>query len=208
MNADLAPTVLAAARGRATLRMDGRALQPLAAQPGRERGRELLIESTGFRAVHTRRFIYAEHLRGPSAGESELYDLARDPYELRSLDGVPAYAAAEAALGRRLARLRHCSGAGCRRLPDLGAALAAERGPGGCAEGLPTVRPRGPDLGQVRFAELLLGGRVVDADRSAPFRLEPPASALAEGSVARLRMRLTLLDGRRLTRDLRPRVCA
>ena len=43
--------------------------------------------------------------------QSELYDLRRDPAELRNLAGKPAYARVEAELGRRLKNLRRCSGA-------------------------------------------------------------------------------------------------
>jgi hypothetical protein len=47
-------------------------------------------------------------------GETELYNLRRDPYELRNLAGRPADRALQARLARRLDRLRWCSGPACR----------------------------------------------------------------------------------------------
>ena len=62
------------------------------------------------RAPH---YLYAEY----GNGERELYDLARDPYELQSRHADPAYAAVKADLALRLAHLRTCSGATCRTRP-------------------------------------------------------------------------------------------
>lgn len=47
-------------------------------------------------------------------GSEELYDLRRDPDELRSRHADPAYAATKRALAVELARLRHCRGPSCR----------------------------------------------------------------------------------------------
>ena len=66
--------------------MDGRSLIPVANQPGIERGRALLIEEPSFKAIRTERYMYAEH-RG---GAKELYDLNKDPFELRSRHADPA----------------------------------------------------------------------------------------------------------------------
>jgi N-acetylglucosamine-6-sulfatase len=62
-----------------------------------------------YRAVRTRRYLYVEY----GAGEHELYDLKKDPYELRNL-----YRAADPALiselDSRLEALGDCAGIGCR----------------------------------------------------------------------------------------------
>jgi hypothetical protein len=65
-------------------------------------------------ALRTAAWTYIEY----GTGERELYDLARDPHQL---DNVveSADAALVAALATRLAELRTCAGAGCRRLEDL-----------------------------------------------------------------------------------------
>jgi arylsulfatase A-like enzyme len=110
INADLAPTIVDAADVIPRLELDGRSLLPVIEHPGIERNRELLIEEPTVKAIRTPRFLYAEH----SSGESELYDLQNDPYELQSLDQTPAYAAAEATLRARLHRLEACVGSSCR----------------------------------------------------------------------------------------------
>ena len=56
-------------------------------------------------------YVYAEY----DNGDRELYDMARDPFQLESRHGDPAYAAIRARLAARLAALRTCAGASCRR---------------------------------------------------------------------------------------------
>ena len=90
--------------------MDGRSLIPVARQPGIERGRQLLVEQPSFEAIRTQRYMYAEH----SSAETELYDLRRDPFELRSRHDAPAYASVKAQLATRLHELKTCAGPGCR----------------------------------------------------------------------------------------------
>jgi arylsulfatase A-like enzyme len=112
-NADLAPTIAEAANVVPRLVMDGRSLIPVAQDPGIEQGRELLIEEPRLKAIRTDQYIYAEH----DTGEKELYDLARDPFELRSRDRDPAYASIASQLATRLHELQDCSGLGCRTHP-------------------------------------------------------------------------------------------
>ena len=64
-----------------------------------------------FRGVRLGPYSYVEY----GSGERELYDLSRDPGELRNQAGLPRYAHVEAFLRRLLARLKHCDGAGCKR---------------------------------------------------------------------------------------------
>lgn len=121
--------------------LDGRSLVPQlggASAPGRA----ILIESKrpprrsakgrfvapSWVGVRTRRYVYVEHHRAVvptltdgfgleiGAGEvraRELYDLAADRFQLRSVHDSPAYAAARDELARMLARLRSCEGAEC-----------------------------------------------------------------------------------------------
>lgn len=82
-NIDLAPTILRATGAvHAGHKLDGRALQPLVADPGRARDRVMLLENGvhGSRAIRTRRWVFIKHLSG-----KELYDLKRDPYQMESL---------------------------------------------------------------------------------------------------------------------------
>ena len=112
-NIDLAPTIVDAAGATAGRVMDGRSLLPLVANPRLTFGRDLLIERgpgpATFAAVRASRYLYAEY----ENGERELYDLTRDPYELRSRHGDPAYASVRASLAARLAGLRSCAGPTC-----------------------------------------------------------------------------------------------
>jgi arylsulfatase A-like enzyme len=116
-NIDLAPTIVDAAGAAAGRVLDGRSLLPLFANPQLTLGRDLLIErgpgSGTFAAVRAPRYLYAEY----GNGERELYDLRRDPYELKSRHADPAYAAVRADLAVRLDRLRTCSGVTCRTRP-------------------------------------------------------------------------------------------
>jgi N-acetylglucosamine-6-sulfatase len=113
INADLAPTVVDAANANPGLVMDGRSLIPIAQQPGIARERELLIETTGFQAIRTQSYIYAEY----STGERELYDLTRDPFQLQSRHDDPFYDSVEALLADHLDELRNCAGPSCRIPP-------------------------------------------------------------------------------------------
>jgi arylsulfatase A-like enzyme len=79
--------------------------------------------------VRTDRWTYVEYTNG----ERELYDLRRDPDELHNLAGTSP--ALERTLSRRVAQLRRCGGAGCRRVegrsvvPRGDRLASARRGP-------------------------------------------------------------------------------
>jgi N-acetylglucosamine-6-sulfatase len=118
-NADLAPTILDVAGASATKPQDGTSLLPLLADPGRGRDRDLLLEGPegftvdSYRALRTDRYLYVRY----ATGERELYDLRRDPLELRSLHDDPSHERLEGELARRLRALSECAGRGCRGRP-------------------------------------------------------------------------------------------
>jgi N-acetylglucosamine-6-sulfatase len=121
-NVDLAPTIMEVAGADAGLEMDGRSLLPLARRPGRHMGRALLLENlsrpyerryTPYVAVRWRDHVYVEY----RTGDRELYDLRRDPHQLRNLAGASRHARLEGALAKRLSTLRDCRGADCRPMP-------------------------------------------------------------------------------------------
>jgi N-acetylglucosamine-6-sulfatase len=154
-NADLAPTVLDATGATADAPRDGRSLLPFARAPWRRTNRPILHEGLvggdvdrdtatvarpGPRVYHgirTSRFLYVEW-RG---GARELYDLARDPFELRSLHRSPRYARVRDELSWRLLALRHCQGRPClapvRPLEPARAQRRTRRG-----ADVPRTRPR------------------------------------------------------------------
>jgi len=133
-NGDYAPTILDAAGAKAGKPVDGRSLLPFARHPSRRTRRAILLETGGlkpvalpedqdagpfepprrimtYKGVRTQRFKWVEYRNGAR----ELYDLWRDPQELRSRHDDPRYRRTRAALHRDLARLKRCRAAGCRR---------------------------------------------------------------------------------------------
>ena len=138
-NVDIAPTVLRLARARADRQVDGRSLVPFLRKPERRSRRPILFESfvetndvgAGQRTESAQRAGQAtasllappkdysgirfgdyKYIAWPS-GEQELYNLARDPYELHSLTRVPNFDPIRAFLHRQMLRLIHCAGRRC-----------------------------------------------------------------------------------------------
>ena len=196
-NIDLAPTIADAANARPGRRMDGRSVLPLARSGQARWGRDILIENgpglarrrarvQAFAAIRTPRYLYAEY----GNGDRELYDLARDPHELDSRHADPAYTAARAELARRLARLRRCAAAECRRGPRLSLSVrgaAARR----CVARVAVV---GADARWLTRVDVTVAGRPVAVDRRSPFarsvRWRPRRGRVALGA------RAYLADGR------------
>ena len=119
-NVDLAPTILDAAGAEAGIEMDGRSLFPVARRPDRHPAQPILLENLA--RPYERRFMPYTAIRRPDVlyveyvnGERELYDLARDPGQLRNL--APARPRAVRSLARELATLRDCRGEECRPAP-------------------------------------------------------------------------------------------
>ena len=69
-----------------------------------------LLSGRTFSAIRTRRYVFS--LNGE--GANELYDLKRDPFELRNVVRDPGYAEIKRRLRARLESLRDCAGKGCR----------------------------------------------------------------------------------------------
>jgi N-acetylglucosamine-6-sulfatase len=112
-NVDLAPTFADLAGAR--LRRDGRSLVPLLANRERRWRKRVLLEWRGsnrhaesdinvpkFWGLRSLRYKYVEY----RTGERELYDLRRDPYELRNRIGSGRYRDVRRRLARQLDRLR------------------------------------------------------------------------------------------------------
>ncbi len=194
-NIDDAATLLAAAGARPSGRtLDGTSLLPLWRDPTLELGRDLLVDNmpgvTHFDAVRSRNFMYAEHQNG----DRELYDLARDPYELASQHANPAYDAVKASLAARLHTLMSCAGGSCRDRPAVH--MTASRA-GRCGNIRATVSGPG-----IQSAAFLVNGRRVAADARAPFRVK-----LSFKKRAVVRARVTVAFDRLVTVDRAVRGC-
>jgi arylsulfatase A-like enzyme len=203
-NIDLAPTIVDAARAQPGRVMDGRSLWPILRDPGVFWARDILLEGPGphpyalsVTGLVTPRWAYSEY----RTGETELYDLTKDPNELRSLHAETSTAAARRDLARRLAGLRGCAGAACR---EGAALLLAVRPRRGCANGKAVVELRGPDAGRVARVRFLVGGRELLSDTSAPYRDAVPLGTKPTA----LRLHAVLVDGREVTRDRTLPACA
>lgn len=125
LNVDLAPTILELADAEADIPLDGVSLLPALAglEPP---DRDLLFEGyfsnavTGFAterhyaAIRDGQWQYTEY----RSGESELYDLAADPYQLDNLAAHPDHAGIESRLAVRLEELADCAGGEEAGFPD------------------------------------------------------------------------------------------
>jgi len=133
-NIDLAPTIvqMAGASAAGGAPVDGRSLLKFARDPRLRSGRLVLHETGGlrststspeedggpvpvrtirtYRAVRNDRWLYVAY----RSGERELYDLLRDPFQLRSRHNDPRYAATRRVLRAELDRLATCRGRACR----------------------------------------------------------------------------------------------
>lgn len=138
LNSDFAPTFAEIAGIAPPEFVDGRSFLPLLSDPKQPWRESFLIErrqlenqyiemaerlgmpadqielSAQFDAIRTAAWTYVEY----GTGERELYDLALDPDQLDNVVET-ADPALVAALAARLAELRTCVGAECRRLEDL-----------------------------------------------------------------------------------------
>jgi arylsulfatase A-like enzyme len=192
-NVDLAPTIVQATGAQPGRVMDGRSLIPFAKDKLLQSGRDILLETPTYAAVRSPNWLYAEHV----TGEKELYNLARDRNELNSLQTNPAYDPMEANLATRLARLRQCKGAVCRRGPQLSLGTRFQRR-GTCRSSRVFARVGGPSLRRVSNTVFYLDGHLLKRDRRAPFTTFVP-KRLAKPGGSLLEALTTLTDSRRHT---------
>jgi hypothetical protein len=221
-NIDWAPTILDAAHAQPGRLMDGRSLFELTRDPTFETGRELVIENghgvnsvPQFRALRNNRFLYVEH---QTTGETELYDMRNDPYQLRNQEDNDRYKAVKHLLARRLHSLEHCAGDRCNAgRPSVHLALR-ELEPAG-RKGRRVRRnqscvARGIHLGisgrerrRVERVQYTLGRRRVGSSRRPPFSADVKRSLLPAGRELRVRARVSTLDGRVATVDRALKTC-
>jgi hypothetical protein len=210
--------------------LDGTSLFETIDDPRREPGREIVLENgTGangvpmFRALRNQRYLWVEH---KTTGEYELYDLRKDPFQLRNLEDLDSYAGIRAALASRLRRLQRCRGeraCGASR-PKLRLALRQEqprkrrprrrrrregsaRAGARCVVGDLRLGVAGKELGDVLRVGYYRGARKLRATRRTPFAVRIARRALPRGRRLTLRALVTTVDGRKATYDRRVRTC-
>jgi N-acetylglucosamine-6-sulfatase len=193
-NIDLAPTIVQATGAQPGRVMDGRSLIPFAKDKLLQSGRDILLETPTYAGVRSPNWLYAEHV----TGEKELYNLARDRYELNSLQTNPDSDQMEANLAMRLARLRQCKGAVCRRGVQLSLGTRLQRNGRGCRASRVFARVGGPSTRRIANTAFYLDGHLLKRDRRAPFTVfVPKRFAKPNGSL--LEALTTLSDSRRQT---------
>jgi len=202
INADLAATIVDVSGATPTLALDGRSLLRAAQAPWVERGRELLIDTNQYEAVHTQRYVWVEN----DTGEVELYDLREDPYQLRSAHDDPGYTGVRNRLAERLDDLRTCAGASCRRSPALRLLLRVNKTGQGCTRQPVRASFAGGDSTEIRRAQFFVGSRTVKTDHRPPFEHRFSRRSLGKGRVL-VRARAELADGRRIGWQRSLRVC-
>ena len=221
-NIDLAPTILDAARATPGRLIDGRSILDIARDPTFEPGRELVIENGQgvnsvpmFRALRNNRFLYVQH---GTTGETELYDMRKDPYQLRNVEDSDLYAPIRSLLARRLRGLKRCRGERCnagrpsvrlalRELPAPRKRKRRVRRNQSCVAWGLRLGLSGRERGRVERVQYLLGRRRLAASRRPPFSAEVKRSRLPSGRELRVRARVTTLDGRVVTVDRPVKTC-
>jgi N-acetylglucosamine-6-sulfatase len=188
INADTAATIVDAANANARLPMDGRSLFRAAKRPRKVSGRTMMLDTNGYRAVRTQRYIYAEH----DTGEIEMYDLDADPFELDSVHDDAAYNKARSRLARLLDEFRRCSGRECARGPKVKVKLKPDKTGQGCRPPRLKATLGGGEKRLVTEATFRGGGKR-DRDRRKPFKFNLNASG--NGKV-KIKATIELRDGR------------
>jgi N-acetylglucosamine-6-sulfatase len=202
-NIDLAPTIVDATDAQPGRVMDGKSLIPFAKDPLLHSGRDLLLETPAYAAIRTPNWLYAEHV----TGEKELYNLARDRDELNSLHADLGLATMRTNLAARLARLRGCSGATCRRGPQIVLRSTLQRRSQGCRRSRVLLRVGGPSSGRIVQTAFYIDGHLLKRDRRRPFTVTVPKRfAKPDGSL--LEALVTLTDSRRMTLGRTLRGCS
>jgi hypothetical protein len=159
-------------------------------------------------------WLYVEY----QTGETELYDMRNDPYQLRNQEDNDRYKAVKHLLARRLHSLEHCAGDRCNAgRPSVHLALR-ELEPAG-RKGRRVRRnqscvARGIHLGisgrerrRVERVQYTLGRRRVGSSRRPPFSADVKRSLLPAGRELRVRARVSTLDGRVATVDRALKTC-
>ncbi|HTU00071.1 MAG TPA: sulfatase [Rhizomicrobium sp.] len=90
--------------------LDGRSLVPLLNDASAPWNTATLLQCIYTKGIATQNYRY---MVWPDTGETELYDMAADPWQLRNVAGTPEFQTIEADLAQAFAALDQCSGDSC-----------------------------------------------------------------------------------------------
>ena len=221
-NVDLAPTILDIANATPGRVQDGRSLFGLMRDRTRELGREFVLENgrgvnsvPQYRALRNNRFLYVRH---DTTGEHELYDLRKDPFQLRNLEDSDRYAPHQEAARQAAAPARALP------RPHLlhGQAVGEGRPAADQAQEKKKRRTRknqtcvsrdirlslfGREGRRVESVRYTTGRRRLGSSRRRPFRVSVKRSKLRAGRQLTVRARIATIDGRVVTVDRKLTTC-
>jgi len=222
-NVDLASTILEAAGGTAGRLQDGRSLFRLMRDRSLEFGREFVIENgrgvnsiPQYRGLRNNRFLYVRHDR---TGETELYDLRKDPLQIKNLEDSDPYMPIRRAMSRRLRTLQRCRGRTCFKSKPSVRVAARQIKPKKKRKKRRTRKNQtcvsrdlrlslfGKDGRRVESVRYTVGRRRLGTSRKRPFGVRVKHRKLRAGRQLTIRARVTTVDGRVVTTDRRVTTC-
>jgi len=222
-NVDLAPTILEIADAQPGRVQDGQSLFGLMRDPSLELGREFVLENgsgvnnvPAYRALRNNRFLYVRH---DSTGEHELYDLRKDPFQLKNLEDSDRHAGILRLLARRLRSLQRCRGRACSKSkPSVRVAVRQikpkrkkrrrrTRKNQTCVSRDIRLSLFGREGRRVESVRYTTGKRRLGSSRRRPFRVNVKRTKLRAGSKLTVRARITTVDGRVVTVDRKLTTC-
>ena len=164
-----------------------------------------------YRALRNNRFLYVRH---DTTGEHELYDLRKDPFELKNLEDSDRYAAIRARCSPGgCARSQRCRGRTCfKSKPSVKVALhqvqpkrkkkkRRTRKNQTCVSRDISLSLFGREGRRVESVRYTASGRRLGSSRRRPFRLTVKRSKLRAGRKLIVRARIATIDGRVVTVD-------
>ncbi len=123
LNLDLTPTILDLAKATTGRTLDGKSLSGLLTDSNTPWRTAFLVEGMDqnnamafvgrYNAIHTNKFVLANHTSDVYGSENEFYDFIRDKYQLTNNIGNPIYASAIRSLQTSLDKIKTCAGDSC-----------------------------------------------------------------------------------------------
>ena len=161
-----------------------------------------------YRGLRNNRFLYVRH---DATGEHELYDLRKDPFQIKNLEDSDDYAVIRRLLAKRLRSLQRCRGRTCfKSKPSVRVALRQikpkpkkkkrrARKSQTCVSRDIRLSLFGRDGRRVESVRYTSGRRRLGSSRLRPFIVSVKRSRLRAGRELKIRARIATVDGRVVT---------